>query len=424
MRNVAEIIHYILVVSGEEILTGRRRDSHVFFITNRLASLGFHCLESHVIGDKQKQLSDLIRKALERVPIVITTGGLGPTLDDLTRESISAAMDIPLHEHPDALKMVEDRFRSFRKHMADNNRRQALVPESGGFFYNPNGTAPGLFFEKDDHSVIALPGPPRELEPMFDDRVIPYLEKRYSIRRETVSRSFLFCCLGESDIDSIVRRTVGNDDLVEVSSISQPGSVDLTLSINSDRQEALDVLERSTHTIRQKLGHFIYSERDETLPQTVGRLLIEKKQTVAVAESCTGGLLGSQLTSVPGSSAYFLGGIIAYQNAVKHSFLGVKQETLDTFGAVSRETVREMAQGVCERFGSDWGIAITGIAGPDGGTEEKPVGTVWIAVHQSQNKTTSLLITFPGTRDAIRLRSTMYSLDQLRRILVGYPPHQ
>ena len=419
----SERLQYILIVSGEEILSGNRRDSHVHFITKNLHPLGLYCEGCFITGDQKDRLTDLVKTALERDSIVIVTGGLGPTVDDITRESIADATGITLYENQDALEMVKARFQSFRKTMTENNRQQALVPEHGGFFYNPNGTAPGLYFEKGSSSIIALPGPPRELEPMLTEKLIPYLMGRYSTKKDLLSVSFHLCCIGESNVDHALRQITGPDSGLNISLLSQPGCIDLTLSLNGDDEQTRNTLNRYTDAVREKFGSYIFSERHETLSETVGRFLVESKQTVAVAESCTGGLLGSHLTSVSGSSSYFLGGVIAYQNEIKVDFLGVRRETLNACGAVSRETVCEIAEGVRQRFSSDWGIAITGIAGPEGGTKEKPVGTVWIAVCSPEDKTYPFLITFPGSREAVRLRSSIYAQDQLRRLLLGLSPH-
>jgi nicotinamide-nucleotide amidase len=278
-------------------------------------------------------------------------------------------------------------------------------------------------YDKGKKIVIALPGPPRELIPMVKTNLIPFLQGRLKLKRPASSRSFHFCCIGESNVDQIVREKLGGETDLTVSLLAQLGLVNLTLSLPDDNQESQERLSRYADTIRGELGTFLYSETDETLEQTVGELLKQRLDTLSVAESCTGGLLGEKITSVPGASIYFLGGVISYSNRAKETHLKVNTETLRIHGAVSRETACEMARGIQSTFQSRWGVAITGIAGPEGGTPEKPVGTVWIAVSDPNGKAFPFRIQFPGDRDAIRHRSCIFALDQLRRLLLKIDPH-
>ncbi len=415
---------YIIIICGNEILQGRRQDRHIRFLARELSSIGLICDGCHIVGDSEEYLAKTIKNALDEVPLVIVTGGLGPTMDDITREAISKATNIPMTENHEALMMLEDRFRSLGRKMSENNRRQALVPANGTFFPNPYGTAPGLVYDYQNKFVLALPGPPRELEPMVKKSVVPFLQDQLNVHPCIAKKSLHFCCIGESNIDDIIRKKIGAVEDLEISSLSHLGTVQLTLSLPNDSRESINRLQEYSQLITDEIGDYVYSEKGETLEETVCALLRQKNMTLSVAESCTGGMLGEKITSVPGSSSLFLGGIISYSNEIKEKLLGVNHDTLSSFGAVSPETAREMAIGMIDTFKSDWSLSITGIAGPDGGTHEKPVGTVWIAIADSSRNVHSFKINAIGGRKSVRERSCIYALDQLRRNLLELPLHQ
>lgn len=417
-------IRYVIIVTGDELITGRRADAHIPFLTKTLNALGLECSHCLLAGDASPRLAQMIRRALEEAPLVIVTGGLGPTVDDITREAISEATGIPLVENPEALRQLKARFRAFHRPMTGNNRRQALSPAQGGYFPNPNGTAPGLYFDDGNRLVIALPGPPRELVPMVLDQLVPFLQDRFHPCQTRLFSRLQIACLGESNIDQTIRQYLGAYPDLAVASLSRPGEVELTLSLPAGSPEAQTQLARCVEIIRREMGEFIFSESDESLAAVTGRLLRERGETVAVAESCTGGLLGSWITTVPGASDYFTGGVTAYSNAVKEQVLNVSPATLRNQGAVSRETACEMAVGVRRLLRASWSISLTGIAGPGGGTKDKPVGTVWIAVCGAGDETYPLLLTAPGSREMIRRRACVYALDQLRRLLLELPLHR
>jgi nicotinamide-nucleotide amidase len=418
------VMKYSIVISGDEILSGRRIDSHVPLLTKNLNALGMECEKVTIVGDKFKILVKALRSSMADTKITVVTGGLGPTVDDVTRDAISEATNIPLKEDPDALEMVGALFKRSGRTMAENNRRQALVPVSGGFFTNPRGTAPGLLFDAGERIVIALPGPPRELEPMLFNEVIPFLRKKYNLISTLNAYYLHFTSIGESSIDQVLRTVLPKDEDLVVSSLSSPGLVDISLYLSGEKITSEQRLLGCANLIKKELGEYVYSEGEkETLEEVIGNLLKTRKETVSVAESCTGGLLSSKITSVPGASRYFLGGIVSYSNETKQEKIGVKKETLAEYGAVSRETVTEMALGVCREFHSTWGLAITGIAGPDGGTPEKPVGTVWIAVANENEKVYPFKVLLPGEREAVQQRSYVFALDQLRRVILGLRRH-
>lgn len=411
---------YSLIITGEEILLGKRQDKHFSYITRAMSAIGFECAQCVILGDQRDILTNVVKNHLRTLPVVIVTGGLGPTLDDITREALSDATGIPLEENPEALKHIKAIFRRFGRPMTDNNRRQALTPTQGTFLPNPFGTAPGLLFDLNTQLVFALPGPPRELEPMVENHMIPIVRSRFKTT-DRVQQLFNFCCLGESNIDLVVREKLAHYPGLLVSSISKPGGVELTLSFPSDTEPHRQALKECASILSQSLGDFIYTNRYESPQAFVGSLLKQRGETVAVAESCTGGMLGALFTETPGSSDYFVGGIISYTNDLKTSLLGVSKDTLTHYGAVSEATAKEMACGIVSTTNSDWGIAITGIAGPAGGTEEKPVGTVWVAVAGKHRQPVTHYIKAPGTRDSIRIRSCAYATDLLRRVLLGLP---
>lgn len=416
-------ISYTLVVTGDEILSGRRKDQHIPLINSALIQRGMVCMRCVIVGDNDSSLTAVLKQALQESTVVIVTGGLGPTLDDITRESLSDATGIPLHESPGALAELHERFRQIGRPMSENNRRQALVPEKGLYFSNPHGTAPGLVYDLGDRIAIALPGPPRELEPMLNDCLIPFLLERFQLHQTRLSASMRFCCIGESNLDALVRERFLSFPSLIVSSISHLGTVDLTFSLPAHEPDSKERLCFCLETMKQILSDYIYSFSNESLAEVVEALLRNRRETLSVAESCTGGLLGAQLTSIPGSSDVFLGGIIAYQNRIKHSLLHVETQTLSRHGAVSQETACQMAKGVLQVMNSTWGIGITGIAGPGGGSKEKPAGTVCIAVANEAEAVRSFQIKLFGSREAVRQRSCVYALDQLRRELLNLPLH-
>ncbi len=421
--NRTEALSYTLVVTGDEILSGKRKDQHIPLINSALIQRGMECTRCVIVGDNDSSLTAVLKQALQESTVVIVTGGLGPTLDDITRESLSEATGIPLYENPGALAELRERFRQIGRPMSDNNRCQALVPEKGFYFSNPNGTAPGLVYDLGDRIAVALPGPPRELEPMLNDSLIPFLQSRFQLQQTRFSTLMRFCCIGESNLDTVVRERLHSIPNLSVSSVSHLGTVDLTFSLPAEETDSKERLQFCTETMKEALGDYIYSFANESLAEVVETLLRNHRETLSVAESCTGGLLAAQLTSIPGSSDVFLGGIIAYQNRIKHSLLHVEAQTLSQCGAVSRETACQMAKGVLRVMNSTWGIGITGIAGPGGGSEEKPVGTVCIAVANEAEEIHPFQIKLFGSREAVRQRSCVFALDLLRRKLLNLPLH-
>lgn len=418
---VPEEMSFILLICGSEILIGKRQDKHIRLITRSLLPYGLNCARVEVVGDDFDSFTASLRRALQEVDLVLVTGGLGPTVDDITRECISEATGIPMVESAEALEQIIARFRAMGREMKDNNRRQAMIPTQGSFISNPNGTAPGLIYDTGSQVVLALPGPPHELEPMLMDSVLPYLQQRFTLLNQTITHPMFFCCLGESSVDHVIRHYWKDEPDIAVSLLAHLGVVELTLSLKDPSGHGQERLEQFAQKIRSKLGSYVFSETGEPIEKVVGNLLRSRGETLAVAESCTGGMLGEWLTRAPGSSDYFLGGVISYSNDVKCTLVGVEEKTIADCGAVSRECAAEMAKGVCATLGSTWGLAITGIAGPGGGTPEKPAGTVWIALAHREGMVYPFKSSLIGDRDSVRYRACVFALDQLRRAILGLP---
>jgi nicotinamide-nucleotide amidase len=415
-------VHLILI--GDELLSGKRQDTHLKRIASDLTERGGRLETCETIRDEPGAVEATVRRYLAPEAAIVTTGGLGPTVDDLTREGISAATGVELVANPDLWEDLKSRFERAGRKISESNRSQALVPESGTFFHNPNGTAPGLVFEPQEHNnacVIALPGPPRELAPMWRDSALPYLEKKFSWPPPPMMAQMRFALIGESSIDEKMRPLIQPYPDIVLSSLIRIGRVDVTLSLPLGYPDGERILEEISQETMERLPEFAYDYQDnlnghefqpKDLEEVVGVRLRGSGETVSVAESCTGGLLAKYLTDFPGSSDFFAGGIVSYSNDLKREILGVSWTTLEKKGAVSEETASEMVEGILRRTGSDWGLALTGIAGPGGGTAEKPVGLVYIGVGNREDRKVHCY-EFPGDREAIRERSVVAALRLL-----------
>lgn len=406
-----------LISVGTEILMGQIVNTNASYIARRLAELGVDVYIQTTVGDNHGRLAECMKESLSRADIVITTGGLGPTGDDLTKETAADVMGMKLEYDEASLHILKERFFSMHKEMTPNNLKQAMFPKESIILSNPMGTAPGCIMEKNGKAIILLPGPPREMKPMVDNHVVPYLEKRSGfILYSRVVRIF---GKGESSVEYELKDIMETQSNPTIAPYAKTGEVTLRVTARcKGKEEGIALVEPMLKRIEDKFGEVVYSTDDEELHQVCVRELIEKKKTLSTAESCTGGMLASQIVSVPGCSGCFIDGSVSYSNGAKQARLGVKKETLEKYGAVSAETAREMAEGMRISSGSDYSLATTGIAGPEGGTEETPVGLVYIAMASSDG-TTVKRVKLNGDRERIRIIACLHAFDMLRREMTG-----
>lgn len=411
-----------ILAAGTEMLTPFRVDTNSLYLTGALNGIGIELMRKSVVGDRLDDLVTTIANACFRADVVIVTGGLGPTADDLTREAAAAALNLTLTEDPLILEGLRQRFaRRSSGAMPENNRRQAQVIDGAAVLPNPNGSAPGLWIDRGDKVLILLPGPPREMRPMFEAHVGPRLAKRTGARR-VHRRVIKIAGQAESRIDEIAAPIyvpfAHTAIPIETSILAHPGQVELHLSAAGDDPTAISAaLAAAVESLTSAIGQSVFSTDDRAIEVVVGDALTARALTIGVAESCTGGLVAGRLTDVPGSSTYVRGGVVAYSNDVKTGALGVSAATIAEHGAVSEATAVAMADGVRKALGADIGVSVTGIAGPDGGTAEKPVGTVWFAVCGPGDFRETLMRVVPGDRQLIRAWAVMVALDLVRRAL-------
>ncbi|NLW55805.1 MAG: competence/damage-inducible protein A [Firmicutes bacterium] len=401
-----------IISVGTELLLGQIVDTNAVFLSRELANLGIDLYHRTTVGDNPERLRQALEAALGRAELVITSGGLGPTADDLTKEIVAEALGLDLILDRPSLERMEAYFRQLGRRMTENNYKQALIPVGGKALPNPHGTAPGVAVRWKERLVICLPGPPHELEPMFRTYVLPMLQQEKS--GVIFSRVLKISGRGESAVAEELADLLAAQSNPTVAPLASPGEVKLRLTARADSTAAAEKLIAGLEAqIRERLGSSIFGVDDETMEEVVVRLLANRGETLAVAESCTGGLLAGRLTEVPGASAVFERGVVTYSNRSKVELLGIPEEVLTACGAVSPEVARLMAAGVKEKAGTDWGIGITGIAGPGGGTVEKPVGLVYVGLEGPEISLVKKLH-FPGTRSAVRRRTVQTALDLLR----------
>ncbi len=406
-------MHSEIIAVGSELLSFGRIDTNSVYISSRLAELGISVRYKQVVGDRIEDISQAISLAMSRSQIVFITGGLGPTNDDITREGVAAALSRVMKEDDQVIRDMEILYRKWNRSMSENNRRQAMVPEGALVIPNLNGTAPGLFLQEDEKLVFVLPGPPRELNPMVEDQVLPLIKKFKSVA-ERPSRILKIASVAESALDARIEGIYKGYPDVDTTILSSPGVISLYFTWRLDSlDQAETCLDDLTGRIKAELGLSVLTDREEEMAAALGRLLKEKGLTLALAESCTGGLICKMLTDVPGSSEYFLGGVVSYSNATKEKVLGVSPGDLKEHGAVSASVAEQMALGARQYLDADIGLSVTGIAGPGGGTEEKPVGTVFIGLSATET-CLSWKVQALGGRDIVRQRSANQALDRLR----------
>ncbi|BDG60529.1 competence/damage-inducible protein A [Caldinitratiruptor microaerophilus] len=411
-----------LVFVGTELLLGEILNTNAQYLSRRLAELGVDVYYQVTVGDNPERLEGALRQAIGRADVVLTSGGLGPTDDDLTREVAAALSGRPLREDPAVLAEIAAWFERAGRPMTANNRRQAMVPEGATVLPNPVGTAPGLIVPVGEPrqpggeppALVLMPGPPPELTRMFEDHVVPYLTRRMGgTPLRLFTRTLRFCGIGESALADAVQDILAAQTDPTIAPYAKPGEVHLRLATKAaDAAIAEARFAPVVEAIRQRVGQHLFGTDETTLEQAVGDLLRQRGWTLALAESCTGGLVAKRITDVPGSSAYFLAGYVTYSNAAKMDVLGVPAETLAQHGAVSEATVRAMAEGARRRSGATVAVSVSGIAGPGGGTPEKPVGTVWIGLAYPGGVRARQFL-FRGSRDHIRQVTAQYALAYL-----------
>lgn len=401
-----------IIAVGTEILLGQIVNTNAQFISRELSHLGIDLHYQTVVGDNACRLTEVLDIAFGRADMVILTGGLGPTNDDLTKETVAAYFGLELELHEPSLSEIKVIFERLGREMTENNKKQAMLPKDAIILQNDNGTAPGCIISKDGKTAILLPGPPKEMMPMFLNKVIPHIKS--TSNEVIVSKSVRIFGKGESGIEDLVR------DLMEsanptVAPYAKEGEVELRVTAKTQTQEQANcIIDEMIDKLKLRIGDYIYGYDEDTLASVAVAKLVKNNLSLSIAESCTGGLVAGAITEVPGSSQIFGYGFTTYSNEAKTALLGVDQQTLAQYGAVSEAVAREMAIGAKERSKSSIGVSVTGIAGPDGGTEQKPVGLVYIAL-ADENGVICNKLNLSGNRQRIRGLTTMNVLDMIRR---------
>lgn len=407
-----------IVAIGSEMLGPLRQDTNSLWLSGRLEEIGIPVVRKSIVGDDPRLLADELDNAARAAALVVTTGGLGPTADDVTVAAVAAWLPAELERNADFVARMRQRFERRGIAMPACNEKQADFIVGARVLENPKGTAPGFWARRGETDVVVLPGVPSEMKEIFENRVLPELSESAGgiVGRRRVLR---IAGMGESAVEQLVAPVYAKwkDDPVTI--LASPGEVQLHLAVRGEADMAQARLSAMEKDFRAVLGDRIFGADAEDLAAVVGRLLREAKATIALAESCTGGLASSMLTDVPGSSEYFLGSVVSYADGAKTSLLGVSEETLRRHGAVSGESAAEMARGARERFDADHAVSITGIAGPDGGSAEKPVGTVFFALASRGGDGFAKKRLFVGDRGVVRRAAAIHALELVRRRLQG-----
>lgn len=413
----------VIVSTGDEITTGKVVDSNSNYLADKLNEIGIDLVAVLTVGDVPERLEWAWRTAMELGDVVLSTGGIGPTADDLTTETVARLTGKKLWRHEPSVDHMRRLFETVGRVMPENNIKQALFPETAEVIPNPLGTAPGFRMAvlQSSHTshLVVMPGVPREMKPMMENEVIPWLRLNRGSDKIFLTRIFQTFGISESGLDQAVAGLIKPEEGKVGFRASFP-QISMKVMVEDVPGKAEERLEELSDRVRGRVGEYIYAEGESSMEEVVGRLLTEKNLKLAVAESCTGGLIGHRITNVAGSSDYFKGSLVTYSNDMKADILGVREATLKQHGSVSEECVREMAAGVLERSGADVAISTSGIAGPGGGSAERPVGTVCIAL-VGKGVTASRRYQFRGTRDWVKLLTSQVALDWLRRYALGLP---
>jgi competence/damage-inducible protein CinA-like protein len=412
-----------IIAVGSELLGSTRLDTNSLFLSESLSSIGIELRAKTVVGDNRREVSELFMRSLGRVDLIILTGGLGPTDDDVTREAVADVLGVPLIEHADIVERLQERFNRRGLRMPEVNRKQAQILDGGVVLENPNGTAPGQMFERGDQLVLLFPGPPRELKPMMTTVMSSILAARVGAER-LYRRTIFVTGRGESHVEEIAQPIYSSwltsTPPIETTILAAPGQIELHLTTRSaNPDEANRGLDAARDRLVTALGPDVFSTDGRPMEEILGELLLDRQLTIAAAESCTGGLMMSRLTDVPGSSAYVAGGVVVYSNELKMSLVGVDAALIVEHGAVSEPVAAALAQGIKARSGASIGVGITGIAGPSGATPQKPVGTVCIAVVAPDGTSHVRTFLLFGNRTMIKFWSSQYAMNLVRRVLLG-----
>ena len=405
-----------IIAIGTEILLGDIVNTNAAYLARKLAQLGINTFHQEVVGDNPERVLETFERAFERANVVITSGGLGPTQDDLSKEMGAQFFGVSLKEDPEARAHIESYMHRLGRTITENNWKQAMLPDGSIPLYNHNGTAPGFILNRDERILIMLPGPPSEMIPMFDELVVPYLR---SLSEDVLlSRTLHICGVGESAVESILQARMREMSNPTLAPYAKEGTVDLRITAKAKSEElAKSMIAPVEEEIRSIFGRQIFGADEDTLESVIVELLAERGWHVATAESCTAGWASGRIVNYPGASKVLEGGLVTYSNEAKMSLLGVKKETLEQFGAVSVQTAAEMAEGAAKVLGTETAISITGIAGPGGGTPDKPVGTVCVGVY-CQGKVKTERFHFSRNREANRRLSVVKALDMLRLFIL------
>ena len=412
-----------ILSTGDEITTGKVVDTNANYIADKLVEAGIEVATVITVGDVAERIIWAWQQAIAQADVIISTGGIGPTTDDLTTELVARVAGVDLVFSEEVAERIRRIFASLNRPMPENNLKQAQFPAGATIIPNHLGTAPGYRLDLNtlhgDKHLIILPGVPREMKPMMEESVLPWLREMRGGGDIFLTRTFQTFGISESGLDELVAGAV-NEQEGRLAFRANFPQISMRVTVRGRAHEVEARLEELSNRIRARIGSFVYGEGEVTMEEVVGQLLKDRGKTLGLAEACSGGLVSHRLTNVPGSSAYFRGTVVAYSDAAKLQLLGVQPTTLHQQGAVSEETVREMASGVCERLGTDIGVAVTGIAGPDGGTPDKPVGTACLALAM-ESALASRRYQLWGNREWIKTLVSQLVLDWVRRALLGIP---
>lgn len=398
---------------GDEILSGNTLNRNVQILSKKLLTLGIKVNFNTIVGDVEEDIITVTEIALKRSKLIIYTGGLGPTRDDFTKEVVCKVIDRKLNLNEDLLEGIKDFFKSRDIQMTNNNNKQACVPEDSIVLENENGTAPGFFLNYKQSSIVLLPGPPREVGPMFENKVIPLIDNL--TRNKIVSQTIKTIGIGESKLETIIDDIISYYSSVDIATYARSGQVDVLITMNSnDEGKARELIDEVCKKIKIEIEQYIFSYTNETIEEVVFKLLKENKLKVGFCESCTGGLVTSKLAGLTGASEVLDRSIVTYSNRAKREEVSVKKETLDKYGAVSKQTAIEMAQGLLAKADIDIAVSITGLAGPDNGASEKPVGLVYVCLTTKDKHVVKKNI-FKGTRAYVQERSSVEAFDLIRK---------